>query len=60
MFGEVDTMWRSLYVVLLFAPKNMPYFDKVSANCVKIKPVRFLRSFLAESRYALPLGCFKN
>jgi len=26
MFGEVDTMWRSLYVALLFAPKQNALF----------------------------------
>jgi hypothetical protein len=60
MFGEVDTMLRSLYVALLFVPKNMPYSDMVSVNCVKIKLVRFRRYFVAESHYTLLLGCFEN
>jgi hypothetical protein len=56
----VDSVWLSLYVALLFAPKNMPYSDTVSVNCVKINLVLFLRYFVDESPYALPLGCFKS
>jgi hypothetical protein len=60
MFREVDIMWRSFYVALLVAPKNMPYSGTVSVNCARIKQFLFIWGFAAKSSHALLFGCFKD
>lgn len=50
----------SIRGVTVCSETNMPYSDTVSVNFVKIKLVRFLRYFVAESPYVLLFCRFKN